>query len=36
MQTVPPAAATKQYKDVIKKAIPGEDTKDTNYIFFAL
>lgn len=26
-------ATRKQYKDVIKKAIPGEDTKDTNYIF---
>ena len=23
----------KEYKDVIKKAMPGEDTKDTNYIF---
>jgi SSS family transporter len=27
------AATRKQYKDIIKKAIPGEDTRDTNYIF---
>jgi Na+(H+)/acetate symporter ActP len=27
------AAIRKEYKDVIKKAIPGEDTRDTNYIF---
>jgi SSS family transporter len=27
------SATRKKYKDLIKKAIPGEDTRDTNYIF---
>lgn len=27
------ANTRKEYKSVIKKAVPGEDTKDTNYIF---
>jgi SSS family transporter len=26
-------AARREYKETIKKALPGEDTKDTNYIF---